>query len=80
MKLDFYDALQVELEKISKYDLTIIMGDFNAKLGQDNTGYERIMWKNGKYTMNENGKCLAELCGNKYFVIGGVWFPHKKIH
>lgn len=34
MKLDFYDALQVELEKISKYDLTIIMGDFNAKLGQ----------------------------------------------
>lgn len=42
-KLYFYDALKAELEKIPKHDLTIIVGDFIAKVGQDDTGYERVM-------------------------------------
>lgn len=79
-KLDFYDALQAELEKTQKHDLTIIMGDFNAKVGQDNTGYERALGKYGSGTMNENGKHLAEFCGNNNLVIGGTLFPHPEIH
>ncbi|XP_062602942.1 craniofacial development protein 2-like [Saccostrea cucullata] len=79
-KQDFYEALQAELEKITKHDLTIIMGDFNAKIGQDNTGYERVMGKYGCGTMNENGEHLAEFCGNNNMVIGGTLFPHKDIH
>ena len=39
-KVEFYDTLQSTIEKIPKKDLIIIMGDFNAKTGGDNTGRE----------------------------------------
>lgn len=63
VELDFYDALQAELEKIPKHDLTIIMGVFNAKEVQDNTGYERVMEKCGSGAINENDEYLADFCG-----------------
>ena len=53
VKEDFYDALKSELEKIPKQDLTIIMGDFNARVGSNNTGYERVMDRYGCGIMNE---------------------------
>lgn len=72
MKLDFYDAIQVELEKIPQNDLTTIMGDINAKVVQDD--------KCGSSNMNENGEYLAEFCGNSNLVISGKIYPHKEIH
>jgi hypothetical protein len=35
-KTDLYLALQSEIEKIPKHDVTIVMGDLNAKVGNDN--------------------------------------------
>ncbi|XP_071136879.1 craniofacial development protein 2-like [Mytilus edulis] len=51
IKIEFYEMLQAEIEKIPKKDLTIIMGDFNAKVGQNNSGFERIMGKHGCGTL-----------------------------
>ncbi|VDP57146.1 unnamed protein product [Schistosoma curassoni] len=34
--------------------LTILMGDFSAKVGTDNTGYEDIMRRHGLGERNEN--------------------------
>ena len=31
------------------------MGDFNAKIGSDNTGYDEVMGRQGLGEMNENG-------------------------
>jgi hypothetical protein len=45
------------------------MGDFNVKLGYNNTGYEQTMGRHRIGQMNENGERFAELCANK-FVIG----------
>ena len=41
-----------------------MMGDFNAKIGMDNTGYEDIMETHGLGQMNENGELerFADLC------------------
>ncbi|VDP23836.1 unnamed protein product [Schistosoma margrebowiei] len=39
----FYDRLQSIIEKCPRNHLTILMGDLNAKVGIDNTGYEDIM-------------------------------------
>ncbi|VDP27803.1 unnamed protein product [Schistosoma margrebowiei] len=38
-KDQFYNRLQSIVEKCQTKDLTILMGDFNAKVGTDNTGY-----------------------------------------
>ena len=43
------------------------MGDFNAKIGANNTGYERMMGKHG-------------LCAENSIVIGGSVFTHKEVH
>ncbi|VDO94070.1 unnamed protein product [Schistosoma curassoni] len=43
----FYERLQSIIEKCPKTDLTIRMGDLNAKVGIDNTGYEDIMRRHG---------------------------------
>ncbi|VDP30451.1 unnamed protein product [Schistosoma margrebowiei] len=56
------------------------MGDFNAKVGTDNTGYEDIMGRHGLGERNENGERFADLCAFNKLVIGGTIFPHKRIH
>lgn len=55
--------------------VTIMIGDLNAKTGNDNTGYDEVMGQHGLCQMNENGKRLAF---NKLF-ISGTLFQHKRI-
>ncbi|VDP32451.1 unnamed protein product [Schistosoma curassoni] len=47
IKDQFYGRLHSIIEKCPRKDLTILMGDLNAKLGIDNTGYEDIMGQHG---------------------------------
>ena len=37
------------------------MGDFNARVGQDNSGFERIMRKHGCGIMNEANHVTANI-------------------
>ena len=46
-KDNFYNQLQKIVDKLPGKDLNIVMGDANAKIGQDNTGYEEIMGMHG---------------------------------
>ena len=79
-KDDFYQQLQAVVDRRGTKDITILMGDFNAKIGMDNTGYEDIMGTHGLGQMNENGERFADLCALNQLVIGGSIFPHKRIH
>ncbi|VDP29139.1 unnamed protein product, partial [Schistosoma margrebowiei] len=79
-KDQFYNRLQSIVKKCQTKDLTILMGDFNAKVGTDNTGYEDIMGRHGLGERNENGERFANLCAFNKLVIGGTIFPHKRIH
>lgn len=74
IKQEFYEALQAELQKVPKQDLTILMGNLNAKVGSENAGYERVMGRHGCGSMNDNGEYFTEFCGNNNFVIGGTLF------
>lgn len=58
----FYEQLQSELEQTPWHDLKIVMGELNAKVGNDNTNYDRAMGSEGWGTINDNGKLLLELC------------------
>ncbi|XP_062604829.1 craniofacial development protein 2-like [Saccostrea cucullata] len=76
----FYQQLQAVLDKTGKKDMTVLMGDFNAKIGGDNTGYIEVMGTHGLGYMNENGERFAGLCSLNQMVIGESIFPHKRIH
>ena len=76
----FYQQLQDVIDSKGNKDITIVMGDFNAKIGADNTGYEDTMGTHGLGQMNENGERLADMCALNQLVIGGSIFPRKRIH
>ncbi|VDP48645.1 unnamed protein product [Schistosoma margrebowiei] len=79
-KDQFYSMLQSIIEKCSTKDLTILMRNFNAKVGTDNTGYEDIMGRHGLGERNENGERFANLCAFNKLVISGTIFPHERNH
>ena len=80
VKDEFYNQLQGILNRLRDQDVNILMGDFNAKIGLDNTGYDEVMGRHGLGEMNENGERFADVCALNNMVIGGSVFPHKRIH
>ena len=58
-KSEFYGRLQAVVNQNAKKDLLIMMGDFNAKIGKDNTGKDLVMGKVGLGEMNENGELFT---------------------
>ena len=79
-KDEFYNALNNVIEKIPKHDITIVMGDMNAKIGNDNMGVESIMGTHAMGNINNNGERLLEFCLMNGMLIGGSLFQHKDIH
>ena len=78
-KDDFYQQLQAVLDRRGAKDITILMGDFNAKIGMDNTGYEDIMGTQRLGQVDENKERFADMCALNQLAIGGSIFPHKHI-
>ena len=58
----------------------IIMSDFNAKIGSDNTGREQVMGRHGEGRINANGELFVNMRAFNSMVIGGSIFPHKRLH
>jgi exonuclease III len=48
----FYEALQNTLRKVKRSEITMVIGDLNAKVGADNTNFEQVMGRHGLGTMN----------------------------
>ncbi|XP_072025119.1 craniofacial development protein 2-like [Amphiura filiformis] len=79
-KDNFYEQLQAIVDSIHKHDVLIVMGDLNAKVGEDNEGCESIMGKHGLGVRNDNGERLVDFCNLNNLVITGTIFPHRQIH
>jgi endonuclease/exonuclease/phosphatase family metal-dependent hydrolase len=79
-KNQFYQELQEVIDGCNKNDIIIAMGDLNARVGNDNSGYERTMGTHGYGTQNDNGERLCEFSQQNGLVIAGTLFPHKDIH
>ena len=78
-KSQFYEQLHGILEALNTKDINILLGDLNAKIGADNTGYEGVMGRHGLGEINENGELFADTCAQFDLVIGGSIFPHRQI-
>lgn len=77
--LQFYDPLECALEEDrSKY--TIIMGDWNAKVGQKTSMSENSVGKHGYDSRNTRGEQLVEFCEARKLFIMNTFFakPDEK--
>ena len=79
-KEEFYDELSKAVDETSKYDMIILLGDLNAKIGREDC-MRNIA---GKYTLheasNESGKLLGQFAAEKHMIIKSTFFDDKIIH
>ena len=66
-------------DSVHGHDMLIVMGDKNAKVGNNNWAYESVMGKHGLGQRNDNGERLCDMCNMNELVITGTLFPHKTI-
>ena len=71
----FYEDLQDLLELTPKKDILFIMGDWNAKLGSQDTWSKR---KFGLGIRNEAGQRLIEFCQENPLIIANTLFQQHK--
>ena len=72
---NFYEDLQSVLATLKDKDPILIMGDFNAKVGQGQQK-ECGLGPHGLGTRNERGEQLLTFCQANNFVITNTQFPH----
>ena len=73
MTQTFYDQLQDILDNTPQKDVTIVMGDFNAKVGSNN-GVNGVMGPYGLGEQNEAGQKLIDFCISNELVITNTLF------
>ena len=72
----FYEDLQDLLELTPKKDVLFIIGDWNAKVGSQET--PGVTGKFGLGVQNEAGQKLIEFCQEKALVIANTVFQQHK--
>jgi len=77
----FYDQLERVLSSISKRDILIVMGDFNARVGSDYKTWTKTLGRYGvENGESDNGLRLLDLCATNDLCVLGTFFQHKRIH
>lgn len=65
-KDNFYSSLQAVLDDIPRHDVTLLMGDLNARVRQTNHNRRRvIMGKHAVGDLSDNGERLISMCKEK---------------
>ena len=80
-KDNFYDQPQKVVDYVPKHDILVLMGDWNAIVGERQVGEEGVMGKEAlKSVRNDNGERFVEFCATNGLVITSTSFSHKDIH
>jgi len=72
--ISVFTSLQDVLNNIPQHDIKLLIGDLTAKVGQEKTGWEHTMGRNGPGVQNSNGEKFIEFCQLNNLVIGGTKF------
>ncbi|KAK2702390.1 hypothetical protein QYM36_018999 [Artemia franciscana] len=63
-----------------RHDIVTLCGDFNDKVGSDNSYTPSILGKHGLGKINDNGVRFIDFCATHELIVGTSWFTHKQIH
>ena len=79
-KDSFYEELEQVFDHFPKYHMKIILGDFNAKMGSENTFKPTIRNDSLHQDSNDNGVRVVNFATSKNLVLESTMFPHRDIH
>ena len=72
--------MKTVIDRTPKSDTILILGDANAKLGNEDV-YNEVSWKHMLHELsNRNGEMLLELALGNNLRVMSTQFQHKKIH
>ena len=79
-KDSFYEELEQVFDHIPKYDMKILLRDFNAKVGRENIFKLTIGNESLHQNNNDNGAGTVNFANSKNLVVKITMFPHRDIH
>lgn len=74
---EFYEQLETLIKQNKKHEITIVLGDFNAKIGQGR--HSDIVGNFGQGMRNERGDRLIQFCEEHNLVISNTVFQSTVI-
>ncbi|XP_044766150.1 craniofacial development protein 2-like [Coccinella septempunctata] len=77
-RTSFYETLQETIDTIPRNETVILMGDFNARVG--NTMIPGVKQRFNEDVTNENGELLIDFCAQNELRINNTFFKHKEQH
>jgi hypothetical protein len=79
-KHSFYEELEQVFYHFPKYHTKILLGDFNAKLGREDTFKPTIGNESLHEDSNDNGVRVVNFATSKNLAVKSTIFPHQNIH
>ena len=66
--------------RVPKFDMLLVMGDFNARVGSDTVAWQGTIGRFGPKEWNENAVKLLEFCALNSLVVTNTMFQHRPCH
>jgi endonuclease/exonuclease/phosphatase family metal-dependent hydrolase len=76
----FYEELEQVFDKLPKYHINTLLGDFNAKVGREDIFKPTIGNENVHAISNDNGVKVVNFATSKNLTVKSTMFPHRNIH
>jgi exonuclease III len=80
VKDSFYEELEHVFNKFSKYRMTILLGDFNAKVGREDIFKPTIGNGSLHEISNDNEVRVVNVATSKNLIVKSTMFLHYNIH
>jgi hypothetical protein len=80
IKDSFYEELGRVFDQFCRYDMKIVFGDFNAKVGREDIFKLTIGNDISHEITNDNGVRVVNFATSKNLVVKSTMFPHCRIH
>jgi hypothetical protein len=75
IKDSFYEELGRVFDQFPRYDMKILLGDFNAKVGRDDIFKPTIRNESSHEISNDNGVRVVNFATSKNLVVKTTMFP-----
>jgi hypothetical protein len=80
VKDSFYEELERVFDKVPKYHMKILLGDFNGKVGKEDIFKPTIEIESFHEISNDNGVTLVNFAASKNLRVKSTMFPHRNIY